>query len=207
VAPAPVDTVNVLDPACFDYRPAFLPATVADAWLRQLWRELSWTQQEIQLFGRRVMQPRLVAWYGDPGAVYAYSGLALSPLPWHPVLRELKIMLEAGAGGRFNAVLANAYRDGRDSMGWHSDDEPELGPEPLIASVSLGAERRFLVRPRSRPAGGGSRSQGIALGHGSLLLMRGESQRRYRHALPRTRKPTGLRINLTYRWVRVQAED
>jgi len=197
----------VLDPECFEYRPAFLPAEQADAWLRQLWRELEWSQQEIRLFGRRVMQPRLVAWYGDPGAVYAYSGLTLSPLPWHPLLQELRGMLEAGTGGRFNAVLANAYRDGLDSMGWHSDDERELGPEPLIASVSLGAERRFLLRSRSRSAGGGSRSQGITLGHGSLLLMKGESQRRFQHALPRTRKPIGLRINLTYRLVRVQAED
>ena len=197
----------MLDPEWFEYRPAFLPVARADAWLRQLWRELVWSQQEIRLFGRRVMQPRLIAWHGDPGAVYTYSGLTLSPLPWHPVLEELRNTLEARTDGHFNAVLANAYRDGRDSMGWHSDDERELGPEPLIASVSLGAERRFLIRPRSRPEDGASRSQGIILEHGSLLLMKGESQRRFQHALPRTQKPTGLRINLTYRRVRVQAED
>lgn len=197
----------MLDPDCFEYRPAFLCEARADRWLEQLWRELHWSQQEIRLFGRRVMQPRLVAWYGEPRAVYAYSGLTLSPSPWHPVLLELKGRLEDLTGGQFNSVLANAYRDGRDSMGWHSDDEEELGPEPLIASVSLGAARRFLLRPRVRPPGATAGSTGLTLGHGSLLLMRGDSQRRYQHALPRTRKPTGLRINLTYRLVRIRSED
>ena len=195
------------DTDCFEYLPAFLPEAQADRWLAQLWRELEWSQQEITLFGRRVMQPRLIAWYGDPKAVYAYSGLTLNPLPWHPVLRELRDRLEHLTGGRFNSVLANGYRDGRDSMGWHSDDEKELGPEPLIASVSLGAARRFLLRPRVRPAGTPARSTGYTLEHGSLLLMKGESQRRFQHALPRTRKPIGLRINLTYRMVRLQAPD
>ena len=192
-----------LDPGCFEYRPAFLSRALADRWLAQLWRELDWSQQEIRLFGRRVMQPRLTAWYGDPGAVYTYSGLTLTPLPWHPVLRELRGRLQDVTGAQFNSVLANAYRDGRDSMGWHSDDEAELGPAPLIASVSLGAARRFLVRPRTRRAGSPANSSGLALAHGSLLLMKGDSQRRYQHALPRTRKSTDLRINLTYRWVSV----
>lgn len=191
----------MLDSDCFEYRPNFLAERQADLWLEQLWRDLKWRQQEITLFGRRIMQPRLIAWYGDPHAVYAYSGLTLHPLPWHPVLLALKDRLEAAAGGNFNSTLANAYRDGRDSMGWHSDDEKELGSAPLIASVSLGAERRFLVRPKNRPAGTRLASQGMMLGHGSLLLMRGDSQRRFQHALPRTRQPIGLRINLTYRLV------
>lgn len=193
----------MLDSDCFEYRPNFLAEGQADRWLQRLWRELEWRQQEITLFGRRVMQPRLIAWYGDPHAIYAYSGLTLSPLPWHPVLRDLKDRLEALTGGHFNSALANAYRDGRDSMGWHSDDEKELGPAPLIASVSLGAERRFLVRPRSRAAGTRVASHGITLGHASLLLMRGDSQRRFQHSLPRTRRPIGLRINLTYRLVAI----
>jgi len=111
--------------------------------------------------------------------------------------------VEAATGGRFNSALANAYRDGRDSMGWHSDDEKELGRAPLIASVSLGAERRFLLRPRVRTAEGRAPASGLTLEHGSLLVMKGDSQRRFQHALPRTRKPTGLRINLTYRMVEV----
>ena len=197
----------MLDPDCFEYLPAFLPQARADAWLRRLWRELNWNQQKIRLFGRCVMQPRLIAWHGDPGAIYTYSGLTLGPQPWHPVLEEIRRMLETRTGGRFNSVLANAYRDGRDSMGWHSDDEWELGTEPLIASVSLGAARRFRVRPRPRRADAAGASGGILLEHGSLLLMKGASQRRFQHALPRTRKPVGLRVNLTYRLISTQAED
>jgi alkylated DNA repair dioxygenase AlkB len=197
----------VFDPDCFEYRPEFIPEPQAGAWLEQLRRELDWTQQEIMLFGRRVMQPRLVAWYGDPHATYTYSGLTLRPLPWHPVLAEIKDRLEAATRGCFNSVLANLYRDGADSMGWHSDDEPELGPAPLIASVSLGAERRFLVRPRKRAAGKKAASRGMTLGHGSLLVMKGRSQRLYQHALPRTRKPVVLRINLTYRQVDIPSDD
>ncbi len=197
----------MLDPDCFEYRPEFLPRRQADRWLERLWRELEWGQHEIKLFGRRVLQPRLTAWYGDPRAVYSYSGLTLRPRPWHPVLLELGDLLEALTGGRFNSALANAYRDGRDSMGWHSDDERELGPAPLIASISLGAERKFLVRPRRRAPGTRSASLGLTLGHGSLLLMRGGSQRRFQHALPRTRRPTGLRINLTYRQVSTASPD
>jgi len=193
----------VLDPDCFDYHAEFLPPPQAYEYLETLWRELPWSQHTITLFGRRVMQPRLIAWCGDARALYTYSGLTLRPSPWHPVLLELKERVEAATGGRFNSVLANAYRDGRDSMGWHSDDEKELGRAPLIASVSLGAERRFLLRPRVRTAEGRAPASGFTLENGSLLVMKGDSQRRFQHALPRTRKPTGLRINLTYRMVEV----
>jgi len=141
------------DPGLFDYTPGFLARPEADEALERLWGELEWSQKEIKLFGRRLPQPRLVAWYGNPEAVYSYSGLTLEPLPWHPLLERLRERIERFAGCRFNSVLANAYRDGRDSMGWHSDDEKELGHEPLIASLSLGATRRFLVRPQ-RAAGG-----------------------------------------------------
>ena len=194
-----------LDPELFEYLPDFLSAGEADAALATLWRELDWSQREITLFGRRVMQPRLVAWYGDAGAVYRYSGLQWTPLPWHPVLSDLKTRLERAGRCRFNAVLANAYRDGRDSMGWHSDDEKELGDEPVIGSLSLGATRRFLLRPRRRNTALPGSTIALPLDHGSLLLMRGLSQQRFQHALPRTRRPVGLRINLTYRLVDVQA--
>lgn len=196
---------DYLDPELFEYLPRFLSSHEADVLLATLWRELDWSQREITLFGRRVMQPRLVAWYGDAGAVYRYSGLEWTPLPWHPLLSDLKARLETAGRCRFNAVLANAYRDGRDSMGWHSDDEKELGDEPVIASLSLGATRRFLLRPRRRNTGDPGGTIALALDHGSLLLMRGQSQQRFQHALPRTRRPAGLRINLTYRLVDVQA--
>jgi len=160
---------------------------------------LDWSQREIVLFGRRRQQPRLVAWHGDPGACYRYSGLTLLPAPWHPALLEIRERLAEHTDAVFNSVLANAYRDGCDSMGWHRDDEPELGPMPVIASVSLGAERRLLIRARGQP------SVGLKLEAGSLLLMRGDFQQRYQHALPKTRQPVGLRINLTYRFVRIQS--
>lgn len=195
---------NHLDPALFTHYPHFLAEHEADQALDRCWLELDWSQRAITLFGRRVMQPRLIAWYGDPEAVYRYSGLKLVPLPWHPLLLELKTYIEDLTGGRFNSVLANAYRNGSDSMGWHSDDENELGPRPLIASLTLGAPRRFLLRPKSRPNGVRSAAIALSLEHGSLLLMKGDSQQRYQHALPRTRGPVGLRINLTYRQVSAQ---
>jgi alkylated DNA repair dioxygenase AlkB len=124
--------------------------------------------------------------------------LTLHPLPWHPALLEIRERLADCTDAIFNSVLANAYRDGSDSMGWHRDDEPELGPQPVVASVSLGAARRLLIREP------GKRSLGLTLEAGSLLIMQGDFQRRYQHALPKTRRPVGLRVNLTYRHVLVQ---
>lgn len=193
--------VTALDPDCFEYHPSFIAAVDADALLARLWNELEWRSQRIRLFGRSVLQPRLVAWYGDPDARYRYSGLSLEPLPWHPELASLRQRLEAFCGKPFNSVLANAYRDGNDSMGWHSDNERELGPRPLIASLSLGAPRRLLVRPAAAGADELRRSTPVVLAHGSLLLMKEASQERYQHALPKTRRATALRVNLTYRWV------
>lgn len=185
----------------FEYLREFLPAAEADRSFEVLWRELDWERRAITLFGRRVLQPRLVAYYGDPRAAYTYSGLTWRPRPWHPVLLELKARIERRSGCIFNAVLANGYRDGADSMGWHSDDEAELGDRPCIASLSLGAERVFLVRPKAVDAKGERRSKRLPLEHGSLLLMRGESQARFQHSVPKTRRPVGPRINLTFRRV------
>jgi alkylated DNA repair dioxygenase AlkB len=187
-----------LDTDCFKYYPGIIPAPEADTILACLWKELDWRQQEIMLFGRKVLQPRLTAWYGEPEARYFYSGLQLEPLAWHPLLNDLKCRLESFTGATFNSVLANAYRDGSDSMGWHSDDEKELGQQPTIASLSFGDERRFLVREK------GQRSSAMVLQHGSLLVMKGDSQRRFQHSLPKTRRAAGVRINLTYRMVRDQ---
>ena len=198
-------SVVQLDPDLFVYHAHFLTLGEADELLEGLWRELQWSRREITLFGRSVMQPRLVAWYGEPDAVYRYSGLTLSPLPWHPLLLKLRSRVEAISGSRFNSVLANAYRDGSDSMGWHSDDERELGARPVIASVTLGAARRFLLRPKNAAERGKGATITLHPAHGSLLLMKGESQLRFQHALPKTRHPVGLRINLTWRLVRSQA--
>jgi alkylated DNA repair dioxygenase AlkB len=180
-----------------EYVDHFIDSGEAGSVLERLWQDLAWRQEYIFIFGRRVLQPRLTAWYGDPGTTYSYSGLTLEPLPWHEDLLELKTRLENYLGRPFNSVLANAYRDGRDSMGWHSDDEAELGTRPAIASISLGAERRFVLRSK-----GDKQSRGLNLGHGSLLVMKGDCQRIYQHSLPKTSREAGLRINLTYRFIR-----
>lgn len=178
------------------FDPAWLAPADADAMLAALIDEVPWSQHRVRLFGREMPAPRLSAWIGDPGAAYTYSRVRHEPLPWTATLATLRERLQASTGARFNSVLANRYRDGRDSMGWHADDEAELGERPLIASISLGAARVFQLKPR-----GGGRTQSVTLGHGSLLLMGGDTQRLYVHALPKTARPVGERINLTFRWV------
>jgi len=175
----------------------FLPANCADGFFNTLQSSLAWAQHRVRVFGRERPTPRLCAWYGDPQARYAYSGQALEPLPWTPALADIRARLEAALGIPFNSVLCNLYRDGADSMGWHSDDEPELGPAPVIASLTLGAARRFLLRRRDDPA----RKAEFVLGHGDLLVMAGPTQRYYQHALPKMARVQGERINLTFRWI------
>jgi alkylated DNA repair dioxygenase AlkB len=177
--------------------PAWLDASAADALLLALTTQVPWEVHRIRLFGREVDSPRLSCWIGDPDAAYRYSGSLFAPHSWPLALAALRTRLERDAGQPFNSVLANRYRDGRDAMGWHSDDEPELGPQPVIASLSLGATRRFALK--SCVTGGPK--LGLDLPHGSLLLMRGDTQRNFRHALPRTARPVGERINLTFRQI------
>ena len=174
---------------------AFTPAE-SDRLFDALRRGIGWRQEEIILFGQRRLVPRLVAWHGDPGARYAYSGVVHEPLPWTPALLEVRDRAESLAGRRFNSVLLNLYRDGRDGMGWHADDEPELGRDPVIASVSLGATRRFRLRHRKR-----RETVPVDLVHGGLLLMRGPRQHHWVHAVPKTSRAVGERINLTFRYV------
>ncbi len=181
-------------PDGFEYVPGWL--TAQDDWFERLWAGLDWQEREIVLFGRPVLQPRLVDWYADPGVFYRYSGITLGPRAWPAPLDELRSRLDRDFGTAFNSVLCNAYRDGRDSMGWHADDEPELGESPVIASVNLGATRRFRIRPR-----GGGDSVAVDLEGGSLLLMAGRSQADWQHAVPKTRRVVGPRINLTFREV------
>lgn len=188
----------LLPQADLRFDPAFLPADEAATLLALLTAEVAWEQRAIRMFGQELPQPRLTAWYGDPAARYTYSGLTWEPRPWTPALHALRQRLEAATGARFNSVLLNFYRDGRDSMGWHADDEPELGPAPVIASLSLGATRRFRLRPRP---GLGHPPQALDLPSGSLLVMAGPTQQHWQHALPKTARPVGPRLNLTFRWV------
>ena len=179
------------------WRPAFRPDEV-DELLALLRTRIDWQQEDIVIFGQTRRVPRLVAWHGDPGTAYTYSGTAHEPLPWTPELQRIRQRVEELTAHRFNSVLLNLYRDGRDGMGWHADDEPELGREPVIASVSLGATRRFKLRHRrSRSA-----ANTLDLAHGDLLLMAGQTQHAYLHAVPKTARPVGTRVNLTFRWVR-----
>ncbi|WP_045728446.1 alpha-ketoglutarate-dependent dioxygenase AlkB [Xanthomonas sp. GPE 39] len=177
--------------------PDWLAPEEATLLFAQLLVEVRWEVHRIQLFGRLVDSPRLSCWIGDPEASYRYSGTRFAPHPWPAVLLPLRERLTAETGVAFNSVLANRYRNGRDAMGWHSDDEKELGPNPLIASLSLGASRRFVLRHRSEPR----LRQALELSSGGLLLMAGDTQRLYRHALPRTARPVGERINLTFRTI------
>jgi alkylated DNA repair dioxygenase AlkB len=156
---------------------------------------VAWQTHRIRMFGRWVDSPRLSCWIGDPEACYRYSGQTCAPHSWPAALVPVRDRLREELGVGFNSVLANLYRDGRDAMGWHSDDEPELGPEPVIASVSLGAARRYVMRRRDDPAV----KREWLLEPGSLLVMSGRCQRDWQHALPRTAKPIGPRINLTFR--------
>lgn len=178
------------------YRQVWTPEAAAALFARLL-AEVAWEQHELRLFGRQVSAPRLSAWYGDRGAVYAYSGLRLSPREWTASLAEIKARVEELCGQTFNSVLANRYRDGADSMGWHSDDERELGPEPVIASVSLGAARAMRLRHK-RERGLTHR---LVLPDASVLVMRGATQRCWQHSVPKTRRDIAPRINLTFRTV------
>jgi alkylated DNA repair dioxygenase AlkB len=184
-----------LDGAGLLFAPAWLDAAASDALMEALLAQVPWEVHRIRLFGRELASPRLSCWIGDPGTAYRYSGALFEPQGWPAALASLRGRLERDCGVRFNSVLANRYRDGRDAMGWHSDDERELGVQPVIASLSLGATRRFALK--SRVPGGPKLA--LDLPHGSLLLMRGDTQRNFRHALPRTARPVGQRINLTFR--------
>ncbi len=175
--------------------PRWLATEEADALLAKLMAEIDFEQHRLRLFGRSVDAPRLSCWIGDPHAVYGYSGTRFAPHPWTPALEWLRGRVEAACGARFDSVLANLYRDGNDAMGWHSDDEPELGAQPVIASISLGASRRFRLRSRDAQR----RTLDMELPHGSLLRMAGDTQRNYRHALPRSRRVHDARLNLTFR--------
>ncbi len=169
-----------------------------DALLQQLISDIPWRSETITMFGKTYPQPRLIAWYGDRGADYTYSGVTHQPLEWSPLLHRLKERVESLAQSRFNSVLLNYYRDHRDSMGLHADDEPELGPEPVIASLSLGAERKLHFKHKSRRD---LAPLNLALPCGSLLIMRGPTQRYWKHGLRKLRRPCGPRVNLTFRLV------
>jgi alkylated DNA repair dioxygenase AlkB len=179
--------------------PGFLAPGQAQELLQALLSKVPWRSDTVRLFGREHRIPRLHQWFGDADAVYTWSGLTMHPEPWSAELAELKSQVEQATGARFNSVLANYYRNGRDSMGWHADDEPELGDTPVIASISLGAERDFVLRYRDKRAGIANIK--VPLPSGSLLLMSGTTQRYWQHALPKRGRVQDARVNLTFRLI------
>lgn len=178
----------------------FLNASEAQRLFNALMTEVPWKQDFITMYGKRHPVPRLHQWYGEPGLTYRWSGITMEPAPWTPVVLRVREAAEGASDTKFNTVLLNYYRDGNDSVAFHADDEKELGEEPVIASVSLGAEREFLMRHND----GEARKipdQSIVLPHGSLLLMCGPTQQNWKHSIPKRKSVKGARINLTFRWV------
>jgi alkylated DNA repair dioxygenase AlkB len=167
-----------------------------DRLLSELIESTPWRHEVVTIYGKKFMQPRLIAWYGDPGQRYAYSGIALDPLPWTETLLDVRSVVQDLAGESFNSVLLNYYRDHRDSMGFHADDEKELGPTPIIASVSVGATRTFVLKHKTRLE---LKPVRLELTPGSLLLMKGDTQRNWKHGIDKQAKPCGPRVNLTFR--------
>ncbi len=169
-----------------------------DEGLRTLIADVPWRQEKILVWGKVFQQPRLAAWYGDLGSYYTYSGLRLTPLPWTDLLLEIRRHVEAATAASFNSVLLNYYRDNRDSMGFHSDDEPELGERPIIASLSLGEERTFVLKHKANKL---AKPVRLRLASGSLLLMKGETQRYWQHGIAKETRRCGPRVNLTFRHI------
>lgn len=190
-----LERLNVED-ADISFAPNFTLPTPAEDLLQTLITVTPWRAETITVWGKTHPQPRLIAWYGDPDQSYSYSGINLEPLPWTSTLLGIRGAVQNVAKEHFNSVLLNYYRDHRDSMGFHSDDERELGPTPTIASVSLGATRTFVFKHKTRID---LRPVRIELPSGCLVIMKGETQQFWKHGIDKQAKPCGPRINLTFR--------
>ena len=187
--PIPEATVTLYNNVELDLSDEYLLTTLIDT--------TPWRCEEIVMWGKKMQQPRLSAWYGDNESHYSYSGIHLTPLPWTPLLKKIKCKIESIATSQFNSVLLNYYRNNLDSMGMHSDDERELGQHPVIASFSLGAERTLIFKHKQKKY----RTVKIPLHSGSLLIMSGNTQNQWSHGILKEKMSCGPRINLTYRKV------
>lgn len=179
------------------YLPNFFTHKEADKYLTAFKENIDWKQEEMLMYGKIVKFPRLTAWYGDNDKPYSFSGINLSPKPWNKELLEIKDKIEPKSETTFNSVLLNFYRDGNDSISWHTDAEKELGINPIIASVNFGAERKFQLKHRDT-----NEKIEIILQHGSLLIMKGELQHYWQHQVPKTKTAVKERINLTFRVIK-----
>ena len=187
-----------LPDADITYYPNFLDTLDADRFFKNFKADVPWQQDDIKVFGKTYQQPRLTALFAENQKSYSYSNIVMHPNPFSPALLEVKVKLEKWTGVHFTTCLMNLYRHGKDSNGWHADDEKELGPNPIIASISLGEERFFHLRHKSDK----NRKHKLLLEHGSLLLMQGETQHCWQHQIPKTAKPVKERINLTFRIIK-----
>ena len=180
------------------YYPQFFDKEQADKIYTELLQEIAWQQDNITVFGKTHPQPRLTALYGNEGKPYSYSNITMQPNPWNTLLQKIKYHIETTTECQFTTVLLNQYRDGKDSNGWHADNEKELGTNPIIASLSFGAKRVFQLKHNTIA----DAKKSIVLEHGSLLLMKGSTQHFWKHQIPKTAKPIGNRINLTFRSIK-----
>lgn len=180
------------------YYSQFFDKEQADQIYAELLQEIAWQQDNITVFGKTHPQPRLTALYGNEGKPYSYSNITMQPHPWNTLLQKIKYHIETTTECQFTTVLLNQYRDGKDSNGWHADNEKELGTNPIIASLSFGAERVFQLKHNTIA----DAKKSIVLEHGSLLLMKGSTQHFWKHQIPKTAKPIGNRINLTFRSIK-----
>jgi alkylated DNA repair dioxygenase AlkB len=187
-----------LPDATIMYYPHFFDKIEADALFADLEKEIPWQQDEIRVYGKIHPQPRLTALFGNEGKPYAYSNIKMQPQPWNPLLQKIKSQIGSVSDTHFTSVLLNYYRDGKDSNGWHADNEKELGTNPVIVSVSFGAERTFQLKHNSDK----DQKKSIVLEHGSVLVMKGTTQHCWKHQIPKTSKHIGPRINLTFRLIK-----
>jgi alkylated DNA repair dioxygenase AlkB len=179
------------------YYPSFFNDEAAVDLLKKLKNEIHWQEENIVVFGKTHLQPRLTAFYSDAKLKYGYSGIQLKTNDWSPLLLKIKYFIENETGLSFNAVLLNWYRNGKDSNGWHADNEKELGQNPVVASVSFGAERKFQFKHNTQT----EEKHNLILQNGSLLVMKGEMQHYWKHQIPKTTQAVGNRINLTFRTI------
>ena len=180
------------------YYPSFFPSEEATRLFKIISEETPWQQDDIKVFGKTYKQPRLTALYGEEGKSYTYSGIEMLPTPFTPIVLNIKKRIETTSGARYNSVLLNLYRDGKDSNGWHSDDEKGLGMNPHIASVTFGAKRTFHLRFKQNK----KLKHSLLLEHGSLLLMGGSTQHFWQHQIPKSDVIQDPRINLTFRLIK-----
>jgi alkylated DNA repair dioxygenase AlkB len=187
-----------LPPEMLEYHTGLFGEQQSDAYLKAFMENTPWEQKLVKMWDKEMLTPRLTAWYGDTGTNYSFTGVKLDPMPWTPELLEIKAKVEPLAGIHFNSVLLNYYRDGNDSVAWHSDKENILGRRPVIASVSFGQVRSFDIRNKADH----EEKYSVRLEHGSFLLMKAGLQEAWEHRVAKSVKPMRARVNLTFRVVK-----